>query len=279
MKILLHILIISLVICGCESVDIPEVDTDPLIVVEGWLTDQEITQSIRISYSSNFLSRESNPSIPDAEVYILAVSPINQIVRLVHQKSGYYHSQTTFAAKPNVEYQLRIVLSDNSLITSKYQKINDLSVIDSLYVGSYERESLEDPDILETIFYPIISTDDSADLLNFYRWKVSRNDTLFSEPESISILADQFFDGNSISHELTSFEFKQGDVIYVEQQQLSKSAFDFMSLVRQQTTLLGTVNSTSPASIDGNMAYEDGSRKALGYWGVISVDTSFYTIP
>ncbi|MFY0605382.1 MAG: DUF4249 family protein [Cyclobacteriaceae bacterium] len=267
-----------LLIAGCESLDLPEGGSSQLVVVEGWLTDQLETHHVSLSLSSSFTSKEDKPVIDNANVFVLRLTPTSNAYPYDHIGGGVYESKEPFAAEINATYQLIVELEDGTLIRSNIQSINDLSQIDSLYTGTIERENEEDPDILDTYYYPIVTTSDSPIQDNYYRWTISRNDTLLIGTKNLEILSDQFFDGNTINHELTGFEFDLDDFMMIEQQQLSSEVFNFLQLVKEQTTLLGTVNSTSPASIEGNLSFSNKDETILGYWGVISIDRDTLTV-
>jgi len=264
------LLILSLGLGGCTTPEIQDLNVDPVYVIEGWFSDSLKIQSVRISTSTNFGENKSSTPVLNAQVKISELFE-RESYDLNHISEGIYKSSVPIKAIIGYSYQLEVVLSNGEAIVSQFQSINDISIIDSLYYGFYIRENPDAENPEETVYYPIVRTSDSFDVNNFYRWRAYKNDTLLTDPSEIETLSDQFFDGNTIEHELINLEFELNDTLVLEQQQLSPSAYSYMNLIKQQTTLLGTVNSTSPAQINGNLNYLNIDNPVLGYWGVISV--------
>ncbi|MEQ8472259.1 MAG: DUF4249 family protein [Marinoscillum sp.] len=263
-----------MIISGCLSDEIPFNNATPIIVVEGWLTDQPGNQYVRISQTQSFNSSEASPTIDNATVYTKSIGGDSMIYAFVG--NGRYESSEVFSGRRNFSYQLFIELSDGRVISSSIERMRTAPVIDSLFYDSYERESEENPNIIETVYFPKAQIQDTEGIENYYRWRVFRNDTLFSEPEHIVLINDRFFDGNSptLENEFTIFEYFQDDSIGLELQEISQRAYEYLRLLKSQTTTIGTVSSVTPASIDGNLTFQNSDDEVLGFWGVVSVNSA-----
>ncbi|MFT4833593.1 MAG: hypothetical protein ACI8WP_000347 [Flavobacteriaceae bacterium] len=272
------IILILVVFFGCTPEEIRLSNTSSNVVVEGWLTDSLEYQEVVITKTEPFQSTLLHLTIKNAQVSIK--NNLNQTYVMTHVKDGLYRTNKKVRAIRNVYYQLTIRLVDGVVINSSFESPLAKSRIDSLYTGSITRESTDGTREEEVVFYPIISGVDSLNFENFYRFKISKNDTLFSQTSQINLLNDQFFDGNKFSNEFTEYEYLPGDVITIEQWQISRYAFEYLKLLKSQTTALGSVASTSPAQYQSNLNYENQSSEiVLGYWGVISKDSRSLVIP
>lgn len=261
---------------ACITDEIPFKGAEERIVVEGWLTDQDTFQYVKLSKTQAFESTDGPEYVSNATVNVWS----SQGERNSYQytSEGWYRSQNEFAGRRGIMYWLAIDLEDGSRIESGNEVFRDRPTIDSLAYDSYTRDSESNPQVEETIYYPIVYSTDKPRVRNYYRWKLYRNDTLFSAPEYMILLDDRFFDGNDYQNEFSSFEYGLGDKVTLELHEISSAAFDYLSLLKSQTTTLGTVSSVSPASVRGNLGYIDKGDQVLGFWGVASVTTDTLTI-
>ena len=272
----LHIgILMVLILLGCsDEIALPE--TQEILVVEGWLTDQDTFQKVRLSRTVSFESENSSTGVIDASVLIRS----NQnSYELAHIKDGIYQSNIEFAGVAGRSYWLEISM-DGKIFESNKETMRSVPALDSIYFDFFERQSEENPQLEELVYYPIGYFSDNAEEQNFYRWKFKRNDELFAEPEDIFILEDRFLNGlDSIKNEFTGFEYDLNDTISIELQEISFDAYNYLRLLRLQTTSLGTRNGTTPSVVRGNML--DSSNPAslvLGYFGVISTTSDTLVI-
>ena len=267
MKKYLHIGILMAFITGCsDEIALPV--TQEILVVEGWLTDVDTFQMVRLSRTVSFESENSSTSVSNASVHIRS----NQDnYELTHISDGIYQSNVEFAGVSGRSYWVEISL-DGQMVVSNKEIMRTVPPLDSLYFDFFERQSEENPQLEELVYYPIGYFSDNGDEQNFYRWKFKRNNEPFAEPEDIFILEDRFLNGlDSIKNEFTGFEYDLNDTISIELQEISFDAYDYLRLLRLQTTSLGTRSGTTPSVVRGNLTdSSDPSRLILGYFGVIS---------
>lgn len=82
--------------------------------------------------------------------------------------------------------------------------------------------------------------------------------------------SDNLFDGNSIHQPIVLIPFFSGTkyLVTIEQQSLTKSAYDFWELVDEQNNNVGSVFDTPPARIRGNLYnVTNPDDVVLGYFG------------
>ncbi|MEQ8336611.1 MAG: DUF4249 domain-containing protein [Cyclobacteriaceae bacterium] len=275
MRRYLNIGILLAIISGCSdeiALPVPQ----EILVVEGWLTDQDTIQQVRISRTVSFESENSSTTVSRASVHIRSNL---ENYELMHTKDGIYQSAVEFAGVAGRSYWLEVSL-EGQLIASKKEVMRTVPRLDSIYFDFFERQSEINPQLEELVYYPIGYFSDNGEVQNFYRWKFERNGIPFNEPEDIFILEDRFLNGlDSIKNEFTAFEYELSDTISIELQEISFDAYNYLRLLRLQTTSLGTRSGTTPSVVRGNMV--DSSNPAnlvLGYFGVISTTSDTLVI-
>lgn len=259
---------------SCEDpiqIDLP---TNPdLVVVEGWISNQLTHQQILLSQTQAFNDQSGPTLINGAQVTVF--NNLNEAFRFAQQENGSYQSTAPFQAMDSLFYRLEVVLSSNDTIISPFESVPRSVNIDSVTFRSAELRSNDNPNLIETIYFPVTFAQDPADIRNHYRWKISKNSILFNAPNDLELLDDSAINGNFFPNEFRSFQFDFGDVLNVEMQTISKGAFDFLNLLKSQTTLLGTASGTLPATITGNLRNKtDDTQIVLGYFGCFSSSTA-----
>jgi len=263
----IYIGVLVVVMSSCsDEIALPV--TQEILVVEGWLTDQDTIQQVRLSRTVSFESENSSASVSNAIVHIRSNQESYQ---LFHENNGVYLSDDDFAGISGRSYWIEIAL-DGHTITSNKETMRSVPKLDSVYFDFFERQSEENSQFEELVYYPIGYFSDDGETQNFYRWKFSRNDIPFTDPEDIFIQEDRFINGlDSIKNEFTAFEYDLNDTISIELQEISFDAYEYLRLLRLQTTSLGTRNGTTPSVVKGNLFdTSNPSGLILGYFGVIS---------
>ncbi len=266
MRKYLNIVILIAVISCSDDIDLPV--AQEILVVEGWLTDQDTIQQVRLSRTVSFESENSSTLVNNATVYIRSNQ---ESYELSHSKNGIYLSEIEFAGIAGRSYWLEVSLEGKTIFSNK-ERMRTVPILDSVYFDFFERQSELNPQIEELVYYPIGYFSDNGEEQNFYRWKFQRNQEAFAEPEDIFIQEDRFLNGlDSIKNEFTGFEYELNDTISIELQEISFEAYNYLRLLRLQTTSLGTRSGTTPSVVRGNLVDTDNpSSLVLGYFGVIS---------
>lgn len=268
MKKLLIILLLGL-IYSCEDTDqIPLASGSSLLVVEGWFSDQLSRQYVKLSSSVKFTSSSEPIAIEDAEVSVFEGA---KEIRYAHLDNGYYLSVDSVRGVKGKSYYLEVKLPTGEVIRSEQEIMLEAPSIDSLGFDFYTEDIPDSPED-EIIYFPVAFSDDPAGEVNYYRWKIYKNDTLFSKAEEMFLFSDRFIDGNDqIPQEFVAYTYAFGDTARLELQEISRDAFRFLHELKSQTTTLGTNSAVSPAAIKGNLYILNENRQVLGYFGVISV--------
>lgn len=270
MRGLATILVACWILLSCEDpiqIDLPT--NSNLLVVEGWISNQLVNQEITLSQTQGF-NDQSEPSLV-SEAQVTVFNNLNESFSFEQLESGIYQSADPFRAVDSLFYQLEIVLTSGDTIVSPFESVPRSVLIDSVAFRDVPIRSNENPNIIETIYFPVTFSQDPSDIRNYYRWKISRNDSLFNSPNDLELLDDSAINGNFFPNEFRSFQFEFGDTLNIEMQTISKGAFDFLSLLKSQTTLLGTASGTLPATLTGNLRNRTNENQiVLGYFGCFS---------
>ncbi len=268
MKRLLTIL--TLFILSCEQVVvIPLPSEQGLLVVEGWLTNEVERQYVRLSQSNSF-SGTINPIITDATVLVQLRNGPSQTYSYI--SNGNYLSDTPYSGIEGEEYRLSIVLRNGDLIRSTWTTIEANTEIVLLSVDSFEENDPDNPGQTKTVFFPRITARDSANYENYYRWMLFKNGSQLTEPESIILQNDRFFDGNFIPNLFDAYEYDINDNMKVELHSITREAFDYLSLLKSQTSTLSAAASTTPAIVPGNISnISKPEETILGFFGTRSI--------
>lgn len=267
--------IISLfMIIACEEVVVVELPrSQNLIVVEGWISDRDEPQSIKLSRSNGF--SDEVPVVPITDANVVIQTRTGSTFNLIHDKTGLYVTSGNLRGVTGSEYRVRIQLPSGEEIRSNWERLPVSVPINDLTVESFEENDPDNSNQQITVYYPKINASDPAGINNFYRWIFYKNGVINSEPESITIQDDRFFDGNLIPNNYQQFGYDQGDEIVVEFQSISQDAYEYLRLLKSQITTLGTSTGTTPATVTGNLFYNSEEQRALvlGYFGAIAISS------
>lgn len=267
-------LLILIFALGCEDpiqIDLPT--NANLIVVQGWVTNELRNHEVVLTRTQGFNDQSGPSYVNGARVTVFD----NQGDPFLYQQeeNGLYRSIEAFEGQIDAIYKIEVILPEGDTIDSPPVLMPRLVTIDSVAFNTDEELSNENPNLLETINFPVIFAQDPPDIRNYYRWKISRNDTLFNAPNDLELLDDSAINGNFFPNEFRSFRFEFGDTLHVEMQSITEEAFDFLSLLKNQTTLLGTASGTLPATISGNLRNRTNEDQVvLGFFGCVATSTA-----
>jgi len=252
---------------ACEDVielDLP--DNDPALVVDGWLTDRPGEKTVRLTLSANYFSEASYPAVSDA---LVALHDREGPVDTLQEKGGAPGVYATdYVGRVGGIYHLVITTADGKQYASQAQQLRAVPPIDSIYY-----EFIDDNPFQEEGYYVKINTREPAGQGDYYRWRQFINGEYQNTPFDIVIATDEFVDGNFITElEITVQPLQAGDTCRVEQQSISREAYDFLFLVRDQTAFVGSIFDSPPIPIPGNIFnVDDPEEEVLGFFGVSAV--------
>ncbi len=261
---------LSILCFSCEDVielDLP--DGEVQLVVDGWFTDQNQTQSVRLTQTANFFSNEPNPGISDALVILFDDTGELDTLAESDEELGTYI--TSIVGIPGRSYFIYIRLPNGNEYASDPQLMRTVPKIDSIYAEFQEENPFQDEG-----FYIRIDTQEPQGVGDFYRWRQFINGVFQSTPEDLVFASDEFVDGNPIiGFEVGSQPLQLGDTCQIDQLSISREAFDYLALVQEQTLFQGSLFDPPPAPIRGNIQnLNDPSDEPLGFFGVSAVESA-----
>jgi hypothetical protein len=270
------LLILIIIVTGCTDKELELPPGNSLVVVEGWLTDLQDTQWVKLSQTTPISSEDAELIIEDALVEIIEDGNPTRIPLAFNPETNRYHSEV-FAGVHNKRYSLEVTLSNGDIIRSKWETLQAVPPIDAIEFDFFEdTDPATGEDIL--VYYPIVISQDPAEEINNYRYKGFRNGQVFKEPEALILLSDEFNNGQTLPHHIPDFRLELGDEIKVEIQSISPLAYRFLDLLKSQTLSVGSSSGTAPAKLIGNLTNVTSHEIVLGYFGAVSVHSFTTTV-
>ncbi|MFY0628095.1 MAG: DUF4249 domain-containing protein [Reichenbachiella sp.] len=317
---LLIFVILQMTLLGCiDIIDFEINEKSNQLVVIGEITTLPGPYEVKLSKATDFdtPSYERNNIITDAEVFITVND--GQMEKLTHRQNGsYFTGIDGIKGEIGKTYSLTIITKDKAIYQSTSELIVESPSIDSIYF-EYEvgAEFINDVQVPQRHVNIYIDTSDDPSTNNYYSWSWLGTYKFLSYPElfvinrtivplpcsydgcscclcwvtsneqnELSIKNDQFNNGNNIYGQLVGqipitgrhVQFKY--YIKVFQRTLSKKAYDFWSLVKDQQTS-NSLAATPPAQIIGNIKNINDPEEII--WGYFSASdlknkTTFFSI-
>lgn len=264
-KISFLIILSFLFFTSCQDViDLEVPDGEVLLVVDGWLTDQEGEKQVLISTTANYFYDSITPKVENALVVLFDEN--GAVDTLIESNPGTYI--TNYQGVVGKTYHIYIQTISGEEYESNPEVLKFVSTIADVHAEFREETAFE-----EEGYYVSIDTEEPLGIGDFYRWKQYVNDTLLNEPFDLLYASDEFVDGNPIiGFDVTTKPLKLGDSYRIQQLSISREAFDFFTQLQTQTAFVGSLFDSPPAALQGNMiSVNSTNKKVLGYFGVSAV--------
>lgn len=281
---ILSILFIGLSISSCT--DIIQLDLDdpePVLVVDGYISDIDTTQWLRLSNLENYFATD----IPDFTVYKTAtVKLLEDSIEIANYT--FVDSTSRFEMQyqgiTGKSYQIDIQLPDGKHYISASEQMFTVPNLDSLWYTVNQDPGTPGPQGKDYVFS--ISTQETKGIGDSYQWKTYINNKYQFEVHDLNFQNDILVDGQYIyDFEVYGLSKKDYDKIKadspdgrvflkIEQSKVTSKYYDFLFLVFQQTRQVGGPFAAPPAEIKGNVALiDDKNQTALGYFYTSSISS------
>ena len=238
--------IIAVFFTSCtELINIKTDNSEPVIVINGILTDEHKYQEIKISRSSPYFDDEPNAGISNALITIQSSN--NSVYEFIECDTlpGTYYSQTMWAAQEGFDYHLNIEVDfDNNGETELYQA--STTILPPLYLDSVKVVPMN---IMGHANYALNVYGQDPPSEDYYLFKLSVNDSLVTNKLSQYIISDDVMINNGYIPGLTieylndisewekdteesrrrSIYVQEGDKIGIELSMIQKGYCDFIS--------------------------------------------------
>ena len=246
MKNIIFIAITLAFITSCtEPINIKTDNSDPVIVINGIITDEHKYQEIRIIRSSPYFDDEPNAGISNALVTIQSSN--NSVYEFIECDTlpGTYYSQTMWAAQEGFDYHLNIEVDFNNNGEKELYQAST-TILPPLYLDSVKVVPMN---IMGHVNYALNVYGQDPPSEDYYLFKLSVNDSLVTNKLSQYIITDDVMINNGYIPGLTIEYFgdisewekdseetrrrsvyaKEGDKIGIGLSMISKGYFDFIS--------------------------------------------------
>jgi len=309
--------IIILLVCltsvnGCiEPLDIQTNTAVEVLVVEGTINTSNQRHRITLEQSAKYgdVFEGFSERVPGATVWVRDQDGIQFFFEEVAE--GSYTSGDNFQAKAGNTYTLNITLENGERYVSLPEKIPTSPEIQSLQAINKAQPSSDD--ILFDSGFEIYATfQDQEDTQDFYQWNSTGEYRIESRPdlfvaggevptpapkdccsicyvdedvvdEEIRIAKDNLTNG-SLTTQLVAYipdngrRFDKEYMVVVEQKSLTREAYQFFNLLKNQLSIDGDIFDPPPATIGGNIINLDNpDQPVIGYFAASDVkrDTIF----
>lgn len=303
-KVVLYILSISAIV-GCREEFDPKVsDYEELLVVDGFVTNEQGPYTVKLSLTSSLEEPDLNPL---SGCRVMLEEKDGQYEVLKEKEPGTYKSSAGgFQASAGESYKLTIETPGGQLYHSDFIEMKQPVAIDTSTVKLRFRESPEYPEPLGAYHF-FVSTREAEQNNTFFLWRISETYEYTSEFRILYIYrgmgveafynrdslyrcwktqnVKEFFVGTTQGlttprirkepiHVVTT-EGKRLQVRYswqIKQYNISREAYEFWKEVRNQTAGDDFLFSTQPYQLRGNVYNVNNPEEAvMGFFTVGSV--------
>jgi hypothetical protein len=257
-KIALAVITLGILI-SCESViDLDLSDTSPKNVIEAVITDQPGPYSVKLSQSTDFYAPGVYQTISDA---IIKISDDTGFIEILTEtdEPGLYLTDHLIGT-PGMLYNITVEIADITYYAESRMPVP--VILDSV---RYEYKVNNSPNPDESDYTLHFYFQDSPEIDNFYRFKISRNEVL---KDDIILMDDEFFDGMYIDYSIDKIDsLNTGDLINVELLTINEDNYNYYSSLTDALAGGGNfISSDAPANPQTNL-----NNNALGYFGTYSI--------
>ena len=258
------IAILSLFAACDEPIDIDSDSVEPIVIIEGLVTDQMMSHHVRVSRSVDFYDNIAADPVLDAEVSIR--DDQGNVFTFLHnpggeaEQQGFYFAEQEFAGQVGVTYSLTVTIGEE--VYRAADQLLPVTAIDSLTV-SLDEDEFDDPEdpgyYYEVLFY----AREPRDRKDFYLFKFYRNDSILRDSDNDIYFSDDDLLAEEISGVSTAGYYTFGDRARVEMYSMSRQGFiyynDLVNLLQGDGGMFG------PPPVNPRTNLDNG---ALGFFQV-----------
>lgn len=277
---------------SCEDViDLELQDAPASIVIDAWLTNQNIDQVIRLSGSQDFFDSSDPQPITGAKVVVIKND--QQVIEFVDEENnGFYRWRSDgimSLGEVGDKFELRITTETNEY--TAWSKMKRVPTIDSLV-----QEFRDDEIFLDDGIYVEFFARDFTGTGDAYWIKAFKNDTFLNKASELNIAYDAGFDTgsridgivfispirefvNELDDDDIDVPWQPGEVSKVEIHSLNQEAFNFLEITRDQINNGSNgIFSLPLANTRSNIVNSTSNNEVLGFFNVAAVSSAEITI-
>ena len=243
-KYILILSAIALFTACSEVVELDINDTDPVVIIDGLVTNEYKNHYVKISRSINYYDPGTSTPILNATV---SVSDGKTTYNYIHnptafeENDGVYFSSVPFAGEAGKTYALSVSV-DGATYTAE-DNLYPVTAIDSLSVIVNDDE-FEEPERKDYFYEILFYAHEPQETEDFYLFKFYRNDTIvYDSPTDIYFSNDDLL-AEEINGIPTASFYKSGDIAKVEMYSISNAGFiyynDLINLLQSDGGMFGS---------------------------------------
>ncbi|HDZ41103.1 MAG TPA: DUF4249 domain-containing protein [Bacteroidetes bacterium] len=289
---LIYVLFLIILSDSCTSKFVPEIEEyDKVIVVEGLLTDESISNYVKLSRTIPIGITGIASPVVNAHIYVK--DDLDRIAVFQEKSPGYYISDSTnFTGEAGRTYTLHLSI-DGKNYESEPMLMREVQPIDSIYARFEYREDGRYPPLYQYTIY--FDSFDSSNDNRFFRWtyeEVWEYHLPWHYPplyKSLCWLTEKSTDiiiKNNSSLEqsiINKYPLLQIDnrsstrlfhkySILLKQYSISEDEYTFWESMREMTQEQGGLYDPIPQSLPGNIrCVDEPSEPVLGFFSVSAV--------
>jgi hypothetical protein len=283
-----------------NELDVNTSSGENLLVVEGFISTAPGPYTVTLSRTAKFGNVFEGFAGPVEEASVVIRDANGQNFFLSESEDGIYQTGPNFIAETGNTYTLLITTKEGTTFQSIPETIKPTPEIDSLYAVFIEEPTLPDEERKIGVDV-VVELEDPDNSQDFYLWRNSgvflfrTRPDLWCPPtvacvepigkdccetcyasevgdESIRIMSDRNFENEKLTGIAATIiddglRFHDKYLIRIEQYSISREAFQFFSLLREQLSISGDIFDPPPAKIGTNMInLNNPDEDVLGYF-------------
>jgi len=278
----------------------PEIkEYENLLVVDGIITDESFSATIKLSRTYPYRSIYPNP---ESNAIVTIYDQKGHIITLTEVEPGKYQSEEeAFEHSSESSYQLVIETSEGEVYESDYQTMKNSPPIDSI-ICEYEGESLNESAFPDQKLKFYINSHDERNSTVYYRWEWIETWEFHAPIGSNNYITKNVCYDSSISKNIyiSTTQALSNDVVnrfplytinnttgklgrryslLVRQYALSKELYNFWSNLEKLNENGGTLFDPIPSQVTGNVInINNPDEPVLGFFQVCGVSEKRITI-
>lgn len=254
-----------------KKIDIDLDEGDQRLVVESWFTTEQKAHEVKLTLSTSYFENQVAPKVSGANVYITGGG---DVFTFTETAPGIYTSAPDAGANYSTEYTLHIDYDGVSYAATDY--CDTVPNLDDLML--YPDYDTETGELLG--YAVLIWAQELEGFGDYYAWKVLINGEYRSDTLTDIFFASDDYIDDGLYFEAWAIEYidindvNSGDVVTLEQHQLSKQSFDLYNSIMSETEWRGGIFDAPPANVSSNV-----DNGAFGNFVVSSVKSMDVVVP
>ncbi len=255
------LLLISILISCEEIIKIDLEGTDPMMVIEGYISDRSGPYRVVLTKTTDFFDPSDYPVVSGATVVISG--DLGTRDTLIEVNDGVYET-TTIMGDHGRTYLLEVMAEGIQYTASA-------RLPERIGIDSIELEYYPETYYYEEAYWLHCHFTDPGDTANFYRIRVFKNDTL---DKNVYCIDDKFIDGNPVDMFIWGDSYLPGDTAILELFSMDEEVYDYFLTLSNLLYTGGDASYSTPANPNTNL-----SNDALGYFGAFAIASDTIIMP